>query len=182
MADKFNALIEDTQYCYASALYYYDEDAGYKKISQDLKYRRNFSAGRHFAKILGEELASSELFNDVDIVMPVPLHWTRKWRRGYNQSSVIGKEVAKNLGCDMTESILKRTKRTKSQTKVKVRNKKQNVADAFNANDNGKGYHHILIIDDVLTTGSTLASCHKALRKVYGPETRISIAVLGYVK
>lgn len=182
MADKFNALVEDDRYCFASALYYYDEDAGYKKISQELKYRRNFTAGRHFARMLGTYLASSDQFKDVDTVMPVPLHWTRKWKRGYNQSAIIGKEIAECLCCKMTDSVLKRIKKTRTQTLVKTGNKMQNVADAFLAEKDGNEYHHILIVDDVFTTGSTVSSCHKALRKVFGPQTRISVAVLGYVK
>lgn len=181
MADKFNALVDDTYYCFAAALYYYDDDAGYKNISQSLKYRRNFSAGKHFGGMLGKELAAAELFKDVDAVIPVPLHWTRKWKRGYNQAEVIGKEVARELGAALEKGELRRIKRTKTQTKLEIGEKAKNVKGAFKA-EKKKEYRHILLIDDVYTTGSTMSACHAALRKIYGPETRISAATLGYVK
>ena len=181
MADKFNGLIEDSRYCFAAALYYYDEDAGYKNISQSLKYRRDFSSGKRFGKMLGEELAAAPLFEDVDAVVPVPLHWTRRWKRGYNQAEVIGKEIAKAIGCPLETEILKRKRKTKTQTKLGIEQKGSNVRGAFKAKG-GKALKHILLIDDVFTTGSTLAACHSALRECYGTEVRISVSTLGYVK
>lgn len=181
MADKFNALVDDTHYCYAAALYWYDEDAGYKNISQSLKYRRNFSVGKHFGEMLGEELAGSEQFCDVDAIVPVPLHWTRRWKRGYNQAEIIAKEIASVLSATLDNKILRRIKRTKTQTKVTIGQKSQNVKGAFKSLP-GKSYNHILLVDDVFTTGSTLSACHAALRDHYGPEIRISVATLGYVK
>ena len=187
MADKFNAMIAlnegDTgcRYCRATALFYYDEDADYKKITQSLKYNRNFGAGKHFAGMLGAEMASSDLFCDVDVVVPVPLHWTRKWKRGYNQSEIIGRVIASALSCPTDCNVLTRTRRTHTQTKLNVEEKFSNVKDAFKARP-GKKFKHILLVDDVFTTGSTLSECYKALRKYHGPETRISVATLGYVK
>lgn len=180
MADKFNALIDDTRYCNAAALYYYDEDAGYKNISQSLKYHRNFSAGKHFGRLLGEELAESDIFKDVDAVVPVPLHWTRLWKRGYNQAEIIAKQVAQVLGVPMDKKTLNRRKRTKTQTRLEIEQKSINVKGAFKANP-GWAYKHVLLIDDVFTSGSTMAACHRAIRSTYGTEPKISIATLGYV-
>ena len=101
MADRFNARIrveEYEPYAYAAALFHYRAEAGYKKIPQALKYHRNFGAGRDFARLLGGRLAASPLYTDVDLVVPVPLHRTRHWRRGYNQAAVIAREVARSLG------------------------------------------------------------------------------------
>ena len=74
MADRFNARLrveEYEPYAYAAALYHYRADAGYKKISQALKYHRNFSAGRWAARLLGNRLAASPLYADVDLVVPL---------------------------------------------------------------------------------------------------------------
>lgn len=180
MADKFNALVEDNRYCYAAALYHYSEDAGYKHISQALKYHRNFAVGKHFGKMLGEDLASSGLFKDVDAVIPVPLHWTRQWKRGYNQAEVIAEAVAEVLGCPVVKGALKRTRRTSTQTRLSGAEKTENVAGAFACKPVEAG--HILLIDDVFTSGSTFAACHRAVRDACPEGTRISAASLAFVE
>ena len=109
MAESYNALIqrnmgENVQYQpygYAAALYFYK--GGYREISKALKYRRNFAAGRYFGRLLGQTLAGTEFFRDVDLVVPVPLHWWRHWQRGYNQAEVIAREVARDLGARSEE-------------------------------------------------------------------------------
>lgn len=180
MADRLNALVEDTRYCFAAALYYYGEDAGYKNISQELKYRRNFNAGKQFGRILGKELSESEQFADVDLIVPVPLHWTRKWKRGYNQAEIIAEEVADVMGKRTSGRLLRRIRVTKTQTRLGVEGKKTNVEGAFRCRHIGE-FRHILLIDDVFTTGSTLAACHAAVRACYDDTVRISVATLAYV-
>lgn len=195
MADKFNALIQKAldaeqpisgrieNYAFATALYFFSDGSGYRKIQYGLKYKGNISAGRHFGKVLGNKLASSAQFVDVDTVIPVPLHWTRKWSRGYNQAEIIAKEVALQLGAELRCEILTRTKRTRTQTKLNTEEKARNVEKAFiaAAPDEVIGkILHILVIDDIFTTGATLHSCFAALRKVFPPPVRISIAALGY--
>ena len=186
MADRFNAAIQVDEYepyAYAAALYHYRADAGYKKISQALKYHRDFGAGRWFAARLGERLAASPLYADVDLVVPVPLHWTRQWSRGYNQAAVIAREVARRLGAPCAERLLRRRRRTRSQTHLSGEAKTRNVAGAFalRKTAGNPATTHILLIDDVFTTGATLAACHRALRRAYGPQVRISVATLGAV-
>ena len=142
--------------------------------------------------MLGRKLASSDLFQDVDLVIPVPLHWMRRWRRGYNQAEVIAKEVADELGAAIDCSILSRRRRTRTQTRLGVAEKAANVSGAFNAqaghHEAGSGKNaglasvsHILLIDDVFTTGSTLHACFVALRSVFPPSVRISVATLAFV-
>ena len=185
MADRFNARIDPEEYepyAYAAALFHYRADSGYKKIPQALKYQRNFAVGRHFARLLGVRLAASPLYADVDLVVPVPLHWTRHWRRGYNQAAVIAREVARSLGAPHAPRLLRRCRRTRSQTRLTVAAKAANVSGAFALRRNAApSARHILLIDDVFTTGATLAECHKALRRHYGPQVRISVATLAAV-
>lgn len=180
MADKYNALIKAPKYEKASALFYYSGD--YEKITQALKYGRNFAAGRWFARMLGDVLADAGW--KADLVCPVPLHWTRHFTRGYNQADIIGKEVAVSLGAPFEARLLRRSRRTDTQTRLNDGQRARNVAGAFEVRHShcATAATTVLLIDDVFTTGATLASCTAALREAFGPELRISIATLAYVE
>lgn len=201
MADRFNEKLEEwldadtyERYAYASALFFYNEGAEYKNITRELKYNGNIPAGRYFAGMLGSRMASREHFRDVGMVIPVPLHWKREWSRGYNQAEVIAKEIAESLGAVMRNDILERVRNTKTQTRLDIEEKAANVKEAFAVRDRqilldaigsscvgGNLTGHILLVDDVFTTGATLNACFVALRQVLTPEVRISIATLGFV-
>lgn len=183
MADKFNEKIRDTRYCYASALFFYNSESLYTHIPQALKYHRNFSVGKRFASMLGSRLNCSELFKDVDLIIPVPLSRKRKWKRGYNQAEIIAREVAAVLNVELDCDILRRNRDTRTQTRLSVSEKAGNVRGAFEIRKRKliKDAKHILLIDDVFTTGATTAECHATLRTVFGPETRISVATLSFV-
>ena len=116
----------------------------------------------------------------MDIVIPVPLHWSRKWKRGYNQAECIAAAVAAALGVTLRTDILYRRRRTSTQTKVDVQMKTKNVMGAFEAKDNEDAPAHMLLVDDLFTTGATLYACYSALRKTF-PCARISFVTLGYV-
>ena len=188
MADKYNACIRanipdgvEEGYALAAALLYYNSESGYQHIPQALKYDAALRLGREFADALGGRLAASEGFADVDLVVPVPLHWRRHRLRGYNQAAVIARRVASALGARCCTTGLRRLRFTRSQTSVGMEKKASNVSDAFQVADRAEA-RHILLIDDTFTTGSTLAACHKALRRVYSPSVRISVATLSYVE
>ena len=211
MADKFNALIQKElermsldgthpyheEYAYATALFFYRADSDYSHISRQLKYHSNIPAGKFFGQQLGARLARAEHLADVDAVIPIPLHWTRKWSRGYNQAEVIAREVATALGVDLRTDILERSRRTRTQTKLSIEGKAANVKGAFRVRpdivqSSGSGtkkadasaisdLKHLLIIDDIFTTGSTVLACYSALRDTFPPSVRISIATLGFV-
>ena len=189
MADKFNGIIqknigtEREAYAYASALFFYHSDACFRKIPYQIKYEGNISAGRYFGNLLGRRLASSVLFEDIDLIVPVPLHWARRWKRGYNQAEVIASGIAEAMDVMMRSDLLVRTRRTASQTKRAVEDKMKNVSGAFAVSDlcSDVKCRHILIVDDVFTTGSTLWACFNALRRVFPPSVRISVATLAFV-
>ena len=210
MAEGFNTMVERelgsgsmpaTQpYSYAAALLYYRGDSPYSLIPQALKYGRNFEAGRHFARMLGRDLAGSPLFANVDAVIPVPLHWLRRWRRGYNQAEVIARGVAEELEVPVLTGVLRRVRRTRTQTRLDAAGRYGNVRSAFVADGRSLASGlaapvspdhpgHLLLVDDVYTTGATLLACERALRtsilQAFGPENasriRISLATLAYV-
>lgn len=182
MADAFNAQVEAPAYVRASSLFCYS--GGYEKITQALKYRRNFAAGRWAAGLLGRYMR--EALWQADVVCCVPLHWTRRWRRGYNQAAVIARRLAAELGAAFVPRLLRRTRRTRTQTRLDAQARASNVSGAFAVNPSVMpdpiGHPSILLVDDVFTTGSTLAACYRALRKTYGDGITIAVATLAYVE
>ena len=98
LADRFNAVLErhrgtePMDYAYAAALLYYK--GAYRSIPRALKYQGNLAAGRHYGALLGRRLAAAPHFADIDLVIPVPLHWTRLRSRGYNQAEVLARALA----------------------------------------------------------------------------------------
>jgi len=192
MADKFNERIkasimdgEGEGYAFAAALFFYNSESPYKNIPWDLKYRHSIAQGRYFSRILGKELSGSDIFSDVGVVIPVPLHWSRKLKRGYNQAEIIASEIASALNAKFLPKGLRRTRRTVTQTKMDVMGKTANVSGAFELSPKYlselSNAAHILLVDDTFTTGATLSSCFAALRKSLPSSIRISCATLDYV-
>jgi ComF family protein len=180
-----NKSAQRERYAYAAALFFYRAESDYSKITRCIKYQGRLEVGKHFGRLLGEKLAGSSLFSDVDAVVPVPLHWLRRWKRGYNQAEVIASGVAECLGIPMRPDILRRVRRTRTQTRLSIAEKRANVSGAFaipaNPPAESTPFRHILLVDDVFTTGSTLFACFTALRTVFPPSVRISVATLGFV-
>lgn len=195
MADKFNARVQADldkafqandpvpaePYAYATALFFYNSESGYKKICQHLKYHAGIASGRYFASKLGRFMACSELYGDVDVVIPVPLHWTRRRSRGYNQAEVIARALAAALGASLRTDVLVRARRTRTQTRMSVSSKADNVSGAFVVRNHCPEAHHVLLVDDTFTTGSTLNACRGALRRALPASVRISVATLAFV-
>ena len=191
MSDKFNDMMQkhmssssDTpwseRYAYACALFFYSEEADYKVLLYNLKYHGDTWIGQNFGQMLGRKMASRRWFEDADAIVPVPLHWRRKRSRGYNQAEVIAEGLSAAMGAPVRTDILYRRKATKTQTKLDVEAKARNVSGAFQA-IHREGFRHMILVDDLFTTGATLFACFTALRAVYPPEVRISIATLGFV-
>jgi len=185
MADRLNERLSDGEYSYATSLFYYS--GKYVEISKALKFHRNFEAGKHFAELLAENIRQSEHLADIDLVSCVPLHWTRKLQRGYNQAEIIARIIAKSLGVDYADTLT-RHKRTSRQAKISGEDEKSNrlnnVLGAFKAQndiaDIVRNKNHILIIDDVFTSGSTLSECVKALKIAKNNKIRVSVASIAY--
>ena len=189
MADELNALLERQRadgdrlpYVLATALLFYHHENPYKQIPKSLKYGGNLAAGRFFAARLGRYMAAAPQFYDIDLVVPVPLHWYRQWRRGYNQAEVIAAQLARELKAQLGADVLYRARRTRTQTRLDADARLKNVAGVFRVRRVPLEARHILLVDDTFTTGATLATCYNALRQVLGPEQRISVATLSVVQ
>lgn len=192
MADELNAVLErhradgtPMDYVRAAALLFYHHENPYKQIPRALKYGHNLAAGRFFAARLGACMAGAAHFADVDVVIPVPLHWFRRWRRGYNQAEVIAAELARALHATLRTDVLYRARRTRTQTRLDADARLKNVKGVFRVRPGAWGAilpRHLLLVDDTFTTGATLSACYFALREVLGPGPRISVATLSVVQ
>ena len=140
LADRFNAVLErhrgtePMDYAYAAALLYYK--GAYRSIPRALKYQGDLAAGRHYGALLGRRLAAAPHFADIDLVIPVPLHWTRLRSRGYNQSEILARALVAAYRSsrklpEVRTDLLVRARRTRTQTRVSVDQKARNVASAF---------------------------------------------------
>ena len=120
------------------------------------------------AKLVGEELAAlvaqDKDYLEADLIMPVPLHRTRLRERGFNQSLLLSQAISGLINIPVHQKVLKRIKYTKPQSKLNAAERQQNVKDAFRVIEPGavKG-KTVIIVDDVLTTGSTIRACAESL-------------------
>ena len=162
----------------ASSYLYFKTDDRWRKMVHRLKYRGEWRLGLTCGELYGAELKSSGLYDDIDLVVPVPLHIMKYLKRKYNQSEYIAEGIAKELGVKVDRRALRRRRNNPSQTRQHASDRWLNVDDLFAVrNPERLENKHILLVDDVLTTGATLSSCLYALRRDV-PTCRVSIATL----
>lgn len=168
----------------AAALLFFGAESDYRNILYAIKYGGRQKLGRRMGALLGTYLARSRQFGGCQVVVPVPLHPLRRWKRGYNQAEEIARGVAESMGLPLETKLLKRHRRTKTQTKLSGAAKAKNVSGAFRVNPQrasklqADGVRHLLLIDDTLTTGSTLAASAAPLA---ASSFRLSCATLAFV-
>lgn len=149
--------------------------------TQTLLHNIKYRGRSDFAKIIGEfygrKLYQTPRFHDIDYVVPVPLHWKKEHQRGFNQSAEFGKGLAYAMSVGFLKTGLTRTRYTQTQTKKSRADRVANLKEAFEVSHPEKiRGKHILLVDDVLTTGATLEACALALLQVDG--VRISMATI----
>lgn len=163
---------------HATALMYFIKGSPYRKLIHKLKYKNRPDIGVYLGRELGSELLDKGVFSDVDYIVPVPLHPDRMKTRGYNQSEKIGDGLSEIMGIPQDCKNLFRSVATSTQTKKGRFDRWENVSQVFQIKDpeifKGK---HLLLIDDIITTGATIEACAQNLLKIEG--VRVSIASLG---
>ncbi len=172
MTDIFVGRIQINAAC---ALFYYHPGSKYHKLLHDLKYNNKPEIGVELGKLLGVNILESEFFNDIDYIVPVPLHPKKRKIRGYNQSMCIAEGMSEVLQIEADDNTLKRIINTQTQTKKSRIDRWQNVDNIFKLTSDKFNGKHILLVDDVITTGSTLESCALTLQE---KDAKISIATL----
>ena len=161
----------------AAALLYFHQGGVAQSVVHQIKYYGNLRLARQFGHLLGSELVASGRFADVDCLVPVPLHRRRKWQRGYNQSELLCKAMAEVLHKPVVTGNLIRRRYTTSQTRKNRQDRMDNMKEVFAVrNPERLVDSHILLVDDIITTGATIENCYFALRDI--PGLRISIAAL----
>jgi ComF family protein len=178
---KKNNLVKDLFYARvpveaATSLFYYEKIGAVQSMIHHLKYKRQEHVGEMLGKWLGYELSRDAAFETVDIVIPVPIHVTRRKSRGYNQVTKFGIEVAICLGVRFCESVLLKTRNTITQAKLNQTERSKETNSPYVLGEVLAPGTHILLVDDVITTGTTLAMCMRELQKI--PNVRISIATM----
>ena len=161
----------------ATALFTFQKGSRFRKLLHALKYKNKPEIGSLLGRELGAEMLKSKNFNDIDYIIPVPLHPKRKKQRGYNQSEMIGQGISAVTKIPMLTENLVRAKETVTQTKMTKEERWKNVSGKFVViNPEQIAGKHILLIDDVVTTGSTIEACGEILLQV--EDLKLSIAVL----
>jgi len=137
-----------------------------QKLIHEFKYNEMTKIAKYFGKYTQRYLVKFHPFDKIDIIAPVPLHKVRKRDRGFNQAELLAKEISQNMYWNCIPTLIRRTRFTETQTKLKKSERQVNVAKAFNINSKidlkGK---NILLVDDVFTTGATTNSIAKVLKE-----------------
>lgn len=164
----------------ASALFYFSPHSAMANIVYAIKYKGNEDLGIYLGRMIGNMERYREFLADIDVIVPMPITKQRRRERGYNQCEAvaIGLSMSTQLPVD-AESVV-RTRFTSSQTKMSGNERIENVKNAFEMIGNELEGKHILLIDDTMTTGSTLIACMDALKPL--KNYKVSVLTLGYSK
>ena len=161
----------------ATSFLYFRKHGIVQHLIHQLKYKGVQETGIRIGELFGLDLLNSTFIDDIDVILPVPLHPKKLAARGYNQAALIGEGMEKKLGIPMLDNNLQRKIFTSSQTHKSMYERWENVSHVFHVTNSkqleGK---HVLLIDDVITTGSTLEACMRTLGII--SEIKISVAVM----
>ncbi|MUP42421.1 ComF family protein [Christiangramia aestuarii] len=159
----------------ATSLLHFRKKAGVQHLIHDLKYRGHREIGAYLGKWLGEELAAVPDYSEIDLVIPVPLHKSRLKERGYNQVEDFGKEIAKQLNAEYVDNLLLKVSSTQTQSLKDRLSRWGKLEDTLVIQNSEQAVgKHILVVDDLVTTGSTLEACAHKLLEIPGIELSIA--------
>ena len=166
----------------ASALYLYAKGSKVAQILYAMKYHGRKDVCRQMGTLSAEELLKTDFFAHIDALIPVPLHPKRLRERGYNQSEWFARGISEKTGIPIYNNVLRRVRNNLTQTHKSSYERRENAESLFATTPeadriSGK---HLLLTDDVLTTGATLTACAEALLGIKG--VRISILTLAWAK
>lgn len=161
---------------HVTSLFYYEKIGAVQHMMHELKYRGKKEISTYLGGWLAADLQNHQGFRDVDLVIPVPVHPKRLKKRGYNQVSGFGKELAIGLKARLRQDVLIKTKNTIKQAQLNQAKRIDETHSPYQLVKIIPEGTHVLLVDDVITTGTTLVLCARELLKV--PHVKISIATM----
>ncbi|NDV60504.1 ComF family protein [Bacteroides sp. 519] len=165
----------------ATAYFYYRKGSPYRELLYALKYRGQKELGQKLGARIATEISESDFFDSIDLLIPVPLHKNRYKERGYNQSEQIAIGISKVTGIPVETGVIIRQQQTETQTRKSHYARLENMEGVFElsplCNCDNK---HVLLIDDIITTGATITSCARVLQTNLH-NIKISILAIGFV-
>lgn len=163
----------------ATAMFWFIGGTEWQRVIHKFKYSGRWFFAQKMGEWLGEELRDSGNFDDVDLIIPIPLHFRRRLMRGYNQSEQLALGVGRKLGVKCDFGSVRRCVYNDSQTSKIDVERWDNVEEIFEVR-NAKRLRgrHILLVDDVITTGATISSCATTIIRACEGDVRISVASL----
>ena len=165
----------------AAALFYYHPHSETAQLVYRLKYNNRPDIGEDMGRVMANELQATDFFSDIDVLLPVPLASKRLRQRGYNQSEQLAIGISDITHLPIVTKALRRKHFQQSQTTLNRWQRQENVEDTFWLKDGSQLQDkHVLLIDDICTTGATLISCANTLKDIEG--IRISVLTLGFTK
>lgn len=164
---------------HAMAGYYFARDTCLQQLIHQFKYKGRKDIAVYLGRQLGLQLKQSNWWQQLSMIIPVPLNKAKQRHRGYNQAAMLANGMAEVLDCEVLEDGLTRKANAITQTHKTRLERWENVADVFQLNKLSKvKNNHVLLVDDVLTTGATLEACGHAL--LAAGEVGLSICTLAY--
>lgn len=162
---------------YGTSQYYFTKESLVQRLMHQFKYKGNKDLGLFMGRMMGHQLKESNRFLEVDALVPLPLFPKKERKRGYNQATILCEGIAEVLQKPIIERAVIRTMHTESQTKKNRVQRWENMKDHFRlVNETALKDRHVLLVDDVITTGATLEACGQEILKAEG--VRLSIATL----
>ena len=163
----------------ATAFLWFTDGSGFRRVVHSFKYGGRWSLARDMGRWFGRVLADTDPYAGVDLIVPVPLHFRKVLRRGYNQSEYIARGMSRSMEIPVETRAVVRRINNPSQTLTSTHSERwENVEGIFAVRRPERlAGRHILLVDDVMTTGATIGSCAEAIVQAV-PDVRISIAVL----
>lgn len=163
----------------AASLFYFYKKGRVQQLIHRLKYKGQKDIGIFLGDFYGRELLKSPLFNTAEYIIPVPLHPKKEKTRGYNQSEIFASGLSQSMKIPVDARTLIKKSATETQTRKSRFGRWENVNEVFEIRESGHlANKHVLLVDDVITTGSTIESCILHLSKI--PGVRISVASIAY--
>ncbi len=164
---------------FGASILYFNKKGISQNLIHNLKYRNRQEIGTYLGNLYAKELINIETIKTIDFIVPVPLHKKRFHERGYNQITTFCKAIEKNLDIPMLDDVLVKNKNLKSVTDKSKEGRLEHNKNVFSIENQEKiEGKHILIIDDVFTTGATIEACAKEILKI--KNTKISILTMAY--